>query len=94
MSPGKVGGFLRFKDHDVAVDDLHSVGAYRHSGRRCIQGSRAEAEPGGVKGALNPAVLYIAASQRGILVRKRVIDGEELTVLSVENGEWRSSIEP
>jgi hypothetical protein len=47
-----------------------------------------------VKGALNPAVLYIAASQRGILVRKRVIDGEELTVLSVENGEWRSSIEP
>jgi hypothetical protein len=48
---GKVGGSLRFKDHDVAVDDLHFVGADRQLGRGCIQGSGAEVDPRGLKRA-------------------------------------------
>jgi hypothetical protein len=60
----KVGGLVRFDDHDVAVDDLHFVGADRRFGRGCIQGSGAEVDPRGLKRAPDPAVLYIAVSQR------------------------------
>ena len=58
------------------------------------KGSGAKVEPGGLKGALNPAVLHIAVGQGGIPVGTPVVDGEDLARLSVENGDWQSSIEP
>jgi hypothetical protein len=58
----KVGGLVRFDDHDVAVDNLHFVGAYRQFGRGASKAP----------------------------VRRLNLDAG----LSVENGDWLSSIEP
>jgi hypothetical protein len=56
----KVGGFVRFDDHDVAIDYVHFVRPDRQFGRRFVHASGAEVEPGCVKWALDPTVLHVA----------------------------------
>jgi hypothetical protein len=71
----------------VVIVDHDGVGPDRLLGRWSVHATCAEIERGGVQRALHLATLDPPVSEGGVLVRARVVDGEDLPVLCVEHSD-------